>query len=54
MFLHHARETRLVTAYLLIMLALVMVPRPDGLGYPAHLLAVKKRAAHSSDPTSSF
>jgi hypothetical protein len=29
MFLRHARETRLVTAYLLIMLALVMVPRPD-------------------------
>jgi hypothetical protein len=29
MFLYHASETRLVTAYLLIMLALVMVPRPD-------------------------
>ena len=29
MFLGHARETRLVTAYLLFMVALVMVPRPD-------------------------
>ena len=29
MFLHHARETRLVTACLLFMVALVMVPKAD-------------------------
>ena len=29
MFLCHARETRLVTAYLLFMVALVMVPKAD-------------------------
>jgi hypothetical protein len=29
MFLRHARETRLVTAYLLFMVALAMVPKAD-------------------------
>ena len=29
MFLRHARETRLVTAYLLFVVALVMVPKAD-------------------------